>query len=415
MMMNNKTVVVSLLLLIIAVTAGPLSAWSASSVIVTDNPGTIHVIVVDPTDSNIVYAAAETAGVLKTTDNGATWTAMTTGLTPIVVGGQSTFSVTDLAIDPVSPTTLYLAAASGAYKSVDGGETWAALALSTDLVDPTAVAVYEAAPNNVMVGTATSGLFSSDDYGATWNFRGGQEDGACNGLLVTEYESQSDSSGRAGSSETDPDEPVKPAVYWKITPQGVFEHSDAFFSREWIPVGLSHQHIYSILGSKVKKELFGQNNAVVYVGVHESGIFTSTDSGETWTQLDTPGGVSLAEMNINGMAEGPPDPDSIGPSPLYATSWDGVLLKGVEQDGVWTFDRLVDRDALGLTEFHPKAVAVVPMDGLADDRPPAAPAIWTGTFGYGVTDNPPPGTIYYSPDDGASWANALAEGYWVNQ
>ena len=103
MRMNNRTAVVSLLLLILIVAAGPLSAWSATSVLVTDNPGTIHVIVVDPTDSNIVYAAAETAGVLKTTDNGATWTAMTTGLSPIVVDGQSTFSVTDPGHRPGRP------------------------------------------------------------------------------------------------------------------------------------------------------------------------------------------------------------------------------------------------------------------------------------------------------------------------
>lgn len=413
MRMNNRITVVSLFLSIIVAAAAPLSAWSAASVLVTDNPGTIHVIVVDPTDSNIVYAAAETAGVLKTMDNGATWTAMTTGLTPIVVDGQSTFSVTDLVIDPVAPTTLYLAAGSGAYKSVDGGESWAALVLPADSVVPTAVAVYEAAPNNVFVGTAASGLFGSDDYGATWTSRGGQEYGTCNGLLVTAYASESASSGR--SSGTDPEEPVEPPVVWKITPDGVYQYSDAFFSREWIPVSLSKQYIYSILGSKVKKELFGQNNPVVYVGVHENGVHTSTDNGKTWTKLETPGEVSLAGMNINGLAEGPVDPGSAGPPPLYATSWDGALLKGEEQGGSWTFTPLVDADSLGLAEFHPKSVAVVSIGDPPDGQTPVDPAIWTGTFGYGVTDNPPPGAIYYSPDNGFSWSNALKDGYRVNR
>jgi photosystem II stability/assembly factor-like uncharacterized protein len=57
--------------------------------------------------------------------------------------------VTALAIDPVSPQTLFAGETNGIYKSTDGGASWSAagLALVGSLVD--AVAIDPAAPNKV--------------------------------------------------------------------------------------------------------------------------------------------------------------------------------------------------------------------------------------------------------------------------
>ena len=96
-------------------------------------------IVIDPTDTDVVYVAAlgrlwgpnKERGVFKTTDGGVTWQ-------PVLALNQDTGAV-DLVMDPANPKTLLAAAYmrrrtgwgfngggpdSGIYKSVDAGRTW---------------------------------------------------------------------------------------------------------------------------------------------------------------------------------------------------------------------------------------------------------------------------------------------------
>src|SRR5947199_182719 len=91
--------------------------------------GDIIALAIDPLTPTTLYAATDGGGLFKTTDGGASWNA--TGLTNI--------SVLALAIDPVTPTTLYAAinvlsagwygsptgpTTGGIYKSTNGGATW---------------------------------------------------------------------------------------------------------------------------------------------------------------------------------------------------------------------------------------------------------------------------------------------------
>ena len=52
----------------------------------------------------------------KSTGGGASWGAVNVGLTDTYVRG--------LAIDPVTPATLYAATEDGVFKSTNGGGTW---------------------------------------------------------------------------------------------------------------------------------------------------------------------------------------------------------------------------------------------------------------------------------------------------
>src|SRR5262249_3049890 len=118
-------------------------------------------------------------GVYKTSDGGKTWT-------------QSLFvnedtGVSDIAMDPQSPGTLYAAAyqrrrtpwgmkrggaASGLYKTIDGGASWTKL--TKDLPEGTTgrigVDIYRANPNIVyaLIENARGGVLRSEDRGATW-------------------------------------------------------------------------------------------------------------------------------------------------------------------------------------------------------------------------------------------------------
>ena len=66
----------------------------------------VRVLAIDPLDPAIVYAGGG-SGVFKSADGGSSWMAINAGLTSP--------DVSDLAIDPALPTTLYAATAEGAF------------------------------------------------------------------------------------------------------------------------------------------------------------------------------------------------------------------------------------------------------------------------------------------------------------
>ena len=95
-------------------------------------------VVVDPTNTNIAYAADWSDGIYKTTDANAvvqpTWTKLTNGL-PLT----GSFTRVSLAISPSSPQTLYALIANndyiidGFYRTVNGGVSWNSIALPSAL------------------------------------------------------------------------------------------------------------------------------------------------------------------------------------------------------------------------------------------------------------------------------------------
>ncbi|MCA8966081.1 MAG: hypothetical protein KDC48_14440, partial [Planctomycetes bacterium] len=73
--------------------------------------------------ASALYAGTASGGVFKSTDQGATWTATSSGLPDAVVeplGGYA--AVAALAVDPVTPTTVYAGLwRGGVYVSTNGG------------------------------------------------------------------------------------------------------------------------------------------------------------------------------------------------------------------------------------------------------------------------------------------------------
>jgi hypothetical protein len=120
-------------------------------------------VAVDPVTPSTIYAVWH--GVNKSTDGGATWTPVNTGLT----GG-----VRELVIDPTAPATIYAATDSGIFKSVDGGANWGpmnngltetnAYALA---MDPTAPATLYAGVQPPYPGGVT--VFKTTNGGANWS------------------------------------------------------------------------------------------------------------------------------------------------------------------------------------------------------------------------------------------------------
>ena len=151
-------------------------------------------IVIHPTNPDVVYVAAlgrlwganKERGVFKTTDGGQTWK-------HVLFINQDT-GVVDVAMDPVSPETVYAAAYQrrrtvfgfvgsgpdgGLYKTTDGGASWKKVTPQPEASPEKAdrqeigrigVAVYRRDPRIVyaLVEHANGGIFRSEDRGETW-------------------------------------------------------------------------------------------------------------------------------------------------------------------------------------------------------------------------------------------------------
>jgi len=92
---------------------GGIDSWTS-----TNGPegGWIRAVAIDPVTPATLYAVVYGGGVFKSTNGGGSWSSVNTGLT--------NRDVTTLAVDPLTPATLYVGTSSGGgnslFKSTDG-------------------------------------------------------------------------------------------------------------------------------------------------------------------------------------------------------------------------------------------------------------------------------------------------------
>jgi CSLREA domain-containing protein len=147
----------------------------------------IEALVVDPQLPSTLYAGTgfKWSGprVLKSTDSGQHWVEST----------STESAVLALAIDPTAPTTVYAATASRGnaragvvLKSSDDGTSWSASATGLPATNITALAIDPQQVSILYAGTE-NGVFRSTDAGASWSaFNAGLPDGVMvSGLAVS--------------------------------------------------------------------------------------------------------------------------------------------------------------------------------------------------------------------------------------
>jgi hypothetical protein len=134
----------------------------------------VRALTVDPTDSDVVYgfvgssAGGLAAGLYRSGDGGGSWS--------LLAGGLADDAYTAVAVDPVSPSTVYAGSSlNGLFRSDDGGQSWRAIDEGLGSLAVTELVVDPTAPSNLYAGTA-NGVYRSTDGGAHWSPVGFHQD-----------------------------------------------------------------------------------------------------------------------------------------------------------------------------------------------------------------------------------------------
>ena len=416
-----------------------VSAWTAiGPAPIGTNPttsGRINSIVVDPTNPSVIYLAAATGGVWKSTDGGVSWVAKT--------DAQCSLAMGSVVLDPVNPSIVYAGTGEqnfsadsfygcGVLRSSDGGNTWTRLGggifstatggatISRVIVDPSGAGTLTASK----VFAATSfGLYRSADSGQTWT-------NTLNGIIT-------DLAIDPVNSNT-----LYAAVgsIFGAAENGVYKSVDNGVTWTKLAGGFPAANV-----GRVVLSVAPSASSTIYAAAQNStnfqllGIFKSTDSGATWAQLTATGascgnqcwydihvtaspasantvffgGVNFykstdggATFNVIGQADGVHvDHHAFAfqpgtPSTAYAGS-DGGIWKSTDSGDSWASlnANLSITQFYGGASLHPTDAATV-MGGTQDNGTllTTGPIAWTqvlgGDGGYTAIDFTDPTTRY---------------------
>ena len=136
----------------------------------------VEALAIDPVTPSTLYAGlwwrsalgAVHSGLFKSTDGGGSWTETNWGL----ASGSFTF-VLALAIDPLTPSTLYAGTNDGVTKSTNGGGSWTKVLSGTASRDVTSLAIDPVTPSTLYAAhAATASCTRARDGGASWSLSG---------------------------------------------------------------------------------------------------------------------------------------------------------------------------------------------------------------------------------------------------
>ena len=245
------------------------------------NTGTrwTNTLIIDPANPQTLYASAdcgfyleplfEGSGIVKSTDGGLTWRQAMAGIGAPVVWSSC---ITGLSLDPANPSHLFARAqfSGAAWESFDGAQTWV---LAKEAV-PTSEVVIDPYQPSVRYGTNGRTVLRSDDGGVHWTAQPGT------GL----------------PSAVDPVlvdlslDPVTPRIF-TATPAGLFRSGDG--GRSWVPAG-------DVPRIRVNSVLFNPVDSTVMIATSQ-GVFRAPSPAFTpWSQLAVPeSGIFIDQIAVD--------------------------------------------------------------------------------------------------------------------
>ena len=290
-------------------------------------------IIIDPTDSSIVYAATGIfdreaynsdvrkgepggVGVLKSTDGGRTWPRVNNGLDNLYVGY--------LAMHPTDHLILYAATgnyatkdgppqmASGLYVTRDGAQSWSSIRIREDHFPFTAVRFSHQNPLVVYAGTERS-IWRSDDGGATWDSFGHEDNRT--------YGPRGVRAGMPIDLTIDPRDPLH--IYANNYIGGVIQSNDGGKTWRDSSTGYSGAQLLDLAISPS-----GHNDLYV---AGKSGLYRSSDGGRSWKGIRDTGPKIKPILKWYAIEIAPDNSESV-----FATSQgQGIILHSTDGGAEW--------------------------------------------------------------------------------
>ena len=272
-----------------SISAVDQSSWTslgpASSVGGYAGVGRLNCIAFHPSDNNTYWVGAASGGLWVTTNNGTSWTCLT--------NSNGVLAVSDILIpsDYATSNTIYIATGDkdawdnnsvGVLKSTDGGATWNTTGISYAI--SAGKMVYRLLPdpsNNQTILAATSdGVYKTTNGGTTWNTR----------LTTTRFLSME---YKPGDFNTLYGTATLGMIY--VSPDGGSTWTQSFNNSLVYRINLAVSPnqptwVYAIAETNSDDGLYG--------------IYKSTDSGVTYTQIFAGTSKNLLGWNANGADTG---------------------------------------------------------------------------------------------------------------
>ncbi len=257
----------------------------------TNIGGRITDIEIPDGDLQTIYVGAATGGVLKTTDGGETWDNLFNDIPVISIG--------DIAIDPNDPDIIYAGTGeansssysfwgNGIYKSTDAGENWTHSGLDNSayigriLVDySNSQRVFAAACGYLFSYSDERGIYRSEDGGQNWERM----------LYLTDSTAAIDLIQHPVNPE------ILYAAMWERTrgleyrnsfgtTSGIWQTTDGGETWNELTNGLMAGQDVGRIGLTICKSQPDILYAVYDLPNFEVGVFKTTDGGQSWTRTN---------------------------------------------------------------------------------------------------------------------------------
>ncbi|WP_343034369.1 hypothetical protein, partial [Candidatus Methylobacter favarea] len=254
----NAKVLICICLLLAGGFAGTAKAGINKWTAIGPEGGSINTVVVSPSDPMILYAGTNSAGIFKSTNGGASWQAINSGL-------PSRF-ISAIAIDPVNPEILYASVvidAAGVFKSTNGGASW----VNTGLSGPITTLVIDPQDPLTLYAGGYGGVFKITNGGASWQTMDGLLGLSISDLAI---------------------DPINPMTVYAIATRyffmskdvGLFKSTDGGTNWQAINSGLDEFTVSTIVIDPV-------NPTTLYAGTDSEGVFKSTNGGASWQAINS--------------------------------------------------------------------------------------------------------------------------------
>ncbi len=232
--------------------------------------GRVDCIAFDPSNSNTMWIGAASGGIWKSPDLGNTWLDMNAGLPNL--------SIADIAINPNSSDTMYVATGDGfgyvafenifwggtysigVVKSTDGGASWNVTGLTFSEGQREIINRLLINPGNpdILIAVGSTGIQRTDDGGTNWT-----------NVLASPYIYDAEFNA------------ANPDTVYAAASNGIYRSPDAGITWALIPGSPS-------FADRVSIETTPANPNVIYAMDENKKLVKTTDGGLTWVNMTQP-------------------------------------------------------------------------------------------------------------------------------